>query len=118
MKRVVVTNNRKVEHDLAGKAEVVLLDKASSLDVLQEGLKAAENGARLMLDPTRRKGYYKSLVFYVDESVTSPDEKSISLLNKSMTEAAAQGSSAGSKEPILAGILQSRDLDLVRSIIR
>lgn len=116
-KKVIVTNNKKVEYDLAGKADVVMLDKATSLDVLQEGLKAAEKGARLMLDPTRRKGYYKSLVFYVDEATSSPDEKSISLLNQSMTEA-ANGNSAGNKEPILAGILQSRDLDLVRSIIR
>ncbi len=118
MKRVVVTNNKKVEYDLAGKAEVVMLDKASSLDVLQEGLKAAKKGARLLLDPTRRKGYYKSLVFYVDEAVNSPDEKSISLLKKCMTEISAQGSSAGTREPILAGILQSRDLDLVRSVVR
>lgn len=116
MKRVVVTNNKKVEYDLAGKAEVVMLNKASNLDVLREGLKAATKGGRLMLDPTRRKGYYKSLVFYVDESEKTPDERSVSLLNQCMKE--LQGSSAGSKEPILAGILQKRDLDLVKTVLR
>ena len=118
MKRVVVTNNKKVEYDLAGKAEVVMLDKASTLDVLQEGLKAAAKGARLMMDPTRRKGYYKSLVFYVDEFENTPDEKSVALLNQCKTELGGKGSPAGNKEPILASILQKRDLDLVRSVIR
>jgi len=118
MKRIVITNNKKVESTVADKAEVVMLDKASNLDVLQEGLKAATKGARLLLDPTRRKGYYKSLVFFLDEKEKTPDEKSISILKRCMTELTAQGNSAGNKEPILAGILQSRDLDLVKSVLR
>ena len=103
---------------MVNKAEVVMLDKASNLDVLQEGLKAASKGSRLLLDPTRRKGYYKSLVFFVDEEEKTADEKSISTIKRCMSELTAQGNSVGNKEPILAGIFQSRDLDLVKSVLR
>jgi hypothetical protein len=118
MKKVIITNNKKVEYSYAGKAEVIMLDKASSLNVLQEGIKIALKGGRLLLDPTRRKGYYKSLIFYMEEGKNTPDEKSISILNKSINELTSQGNITVNKEPILAGILQNRDLDLVRSVFR
>jgi hypothetical protein len=41
MKRVIVTNNKKVEDFYARKNEVIMLDSASALDVLKEGEKVA-----------------------------------------------------------------------------
>ncbi len=117
MKRIVITNNRKVAKHCANRADVSIKDMASGLDVLQEGLKIASQGGRLLLDPTRRKGYYKSLIFYLEEKGQAPDEKSIALLSRCMEEMKAQDNDAA-KEPILAGILQNRDLNLVKSIIQ
>jgi len=117
MRRVIITNNKKVEYNYAGKAEVIMLDNASNLKVLEEGIKIALKGGRLLLDPTRRKGYYKSLIFYIEEK-NAPDEKSVSMLNKSISELTTPGNIPVNKEPILAGILQNRDLQLVRSVLR
>ncbi len=116
MKRVIVTNNKKVEDFYARKNEVIMLDSASALDVLKEGEKVALEGGRLMLDPTRRKGYYKSLIFLVDEQSDAPHEKSLELIQGCIAEAAKIDSDTA-KEPILAGILQNRDLNLVKSVL-
>ena len=117
MKRVIVTNNKKVEYHYTGKAEVIMLNNASAREVLQEGEKLILKGGRLMLDPSRRKGYYKSLVLLMDENEKNPDEKSLSILQGCINEA-CQGNSSDSKEPLLAGILQNRDLELVKSILQ
>ena len=37
MKRVIVTNNKKVENFYEGKTKVVMLNDASALEVLKEG---------------------------------------------------------------------------------
>jgi hypothetical protein len=116
MKRVIVTNNKKVEFHFAGKAEVIMLQNASVRDVLQEGEKLVMKGGRLMLDPSRRRGYYKSLVLLVDETDKNPDEKSLSILQGCLKDA-NQGNSGDGKEPLLAGILQNRDLELVKSVL-
>ena len=118
MKRVIVTNNKKVEYHYAGKTEVIMLKNASAREVLQEGEKLVLKGGRLMLDPSRRKGYYKSLVLLMDESEKSPDNKSLAILQGCINEAGQQGNSGDSKEPLLAGILQNRDLNLVKSVLQ
>lgn len=118
MKRIVVTNNKKVEQHCAGKTEVIMLEQASGFDVLQEGIKIASKGGRLLLDPTRRKGYYKSLIFYREEENQAADEKSAAALKQCVEEIKQQGNGAENKEPILAGIFQNRDLSLVKSIVR
>lgn len=116
MKRIVITNNKKVEYKYQGKVEVIMLEDSSDLNVLETGLKVASKGGRLLMDPSRRKGYYKSLIFYVENEEDTPDEKSIALLKKCIDEASKQGSNGIKKESILAGILQNRDLSLVRSV--
>ncbi|HYE68789.1 MAG TPA: hypothetical protein VEA58_09275 [Anaerovoracaceae bacterium] len=117
MKRLVITNNKKVEFKYQGKVEVVMLDNSSDLKVLETGLQVASKGGRLLMDPTRRKGYYKSLIFYVENEDGAPDEKSITLLKKCIDEASKQGNAEIKQESILAGILQNRDLSLVRSVV-
>jgi hypothetical protein len=116
MKRIIVTNNKKVEKNFTGKADVILLKDASSLQVLQEGEKIALKGGKLLMDPTRKKGYFKSLVFYMEDGANMPDEKSALLLKKSIEEAGNAEKSVVNKESILTGILQNRDLNLVKSI--
>jgi hypothetical protein len=70
-----------------------------------------------MLDPSRRKGYYKSLVLLMDENESAADNKSLSILEGCINEAGLQGKSSD-KEPLLAGILQNRDLELVKSVLQ
>lgn len=117
MKRVIVTNNKKVEYHYAGKADVIMLKNATAREVLQEGEKLVLKGGRLMLDPSRRKGYYKSLVLLMDENEKNTDEKSLSILQGCINEA-GQANQGDGKEPLLAGILQNRDLDLVKSVLQ
>lgn len=117
MKRVIVTNNKKVEYHYTGKAEVIMLQNASAREVLEEGQKLALKGGRLMLDPSRRKGYYKSLVLLMDENENNADEKSLTILEGCLNEAGQLGNSSD-KEPLLAGILQNRDLELVKSVLQ
>lgn len=117
MKRVIVTNNKKVESFYTGKEEVVMLDNATVLEVLKEGEKLALKGGRLMLDPTRRKGYYKSLVLLMDQENNVPDEKSLSLIKDCINETGRRETGSDNKEPLLAGILQNRDLNVVKSIL-
>ena len=112
MKKIILTNNRKVEEAYKGKAEVRLLEKATTHEVLSEGVKMASKGAKLLLDPSRRKNYYKSLVFLM-ENESAPHETSLTNLDRAIK--ALNGN--GNAEPILAGIHQNRDLDLVKSIL-
>lgn len=117
MKRIIVTNNKKVQNNFSDKAEVIMLENASCLQVLNEGLKIAEKGGRLLLDPTRRKGCYRSLVFFLDGEGGEPDEKSLALVKKCIADA-GDAEKAVNKESLLTGILQNRDLDVVKSIVR
>jgi hypothetical protein len=81
-------------------------------DILAEGVKVASKGGKLLLDPSRRKNYYKSLVFLMDAEST-PHETSLLNLDKAIRSLNGNGGS----EPILAGIHQNRDLDLVKSVL-
>ena len=116
MKRIVVTNNKRVKAQYAGKAEVIYLDKASGLDVLEEGRRVASEGGRLLLDPTRFKGYYRSLVFFKEAHQNAPEDKSVSVLDACIEETKKLNGDAN-KEPILAGIFQKKDLDMVKKIL-
>jgi hypothetical protein len=113
MKKTIITNNKKVESAYQGKENVTMLDGAPTVEVLREGLKLAEAGGKLLLDPSRRKNYFKSLVFHFDDS-KAPDNKSIALIEKCLKD---NTMSAVVKEPVLAGIHQNRDLDLIKSVL-
>lgn len=112
MKKIILTNNRKVEEAYKGKTEVRLMEKATAHDVLAEGLKMASSGGKLLLDPSRRKNFYKSLIFLM-ENESTPHATSLANLDKAIKSLNGNGGS----EPILAGIHQNRDLDLVKSIL-
>lgn len=113
MKKIIVTNNKKVESSYKSKEDVKMLDGASTVEVLREGLKIASEGGKLLLDPSRRKNYFKSLVFHMDGH-NGPDEKSLEMIQKCLND---NSISAVVKEPVLAGIHQNRDLDLIRSVL-
>ncbi|HQC82220.1 MAG TPA: hypothetical protein PLD22_02700 [Bacillota bacterium] len=114
MKRIVVTNNKRVKAQYADKAEVIYLDNATGLDVLEAGKRVASEGGRLLLDPTRFKGYYKSLVFFKEAHKNAPGEKSVAVIDECIEDAKKNGSD---KEPILAGIFQKKDLEIVKKIL-
>lgn len=116
--RVIVTNNEKVETKYSGKVEVIMVNNGSTLGVLEEGLKLAGRGARLLTDPSRYKGYYKSLPFYVEEGEITPDKDSIAHLTRCIDLCSASGDAAAfSKEPLFAGILQKKDLDILNKVL-
>jgi len=113
MKKIIVTNNRKVASTYKSKEDVKLLDGACTVEVLREGLKIASEGGKLLLDPSRRKNYFKSLVFHIDGQ-SGPDKKSLEMIEKCLKD---NSIAAVVKEPVLAGIHQNRDLDLIKSVL-
>ncbi len=115
MKRIVVTNNKKVNAQYSDKVEVVYLENASGMDVLVEGKRIASEGGSLLVNPVKYKGYYRSLAFYKNGK-SEPEEKAISMLNQSIEDTKKQNGSA-SKEPILSGILQNKDLDVIKKVL-
>jgi len=119
MKKIIITNNKKVEGKFAGKAEVRMMESASMLGILKEGREIAEKGGRLLQDPQSGvKTHYKSLVFYMEDGNAMPDEKSLMMLDRSIKAADKSASLPFSgKEPLLAGIFQNKDLDTVRKVL-
>ncbi len=116
MCRIVVTNNKMVEEMLSDKADVIFLDNASGLKVFEEGRRIASEGGRLLVDPTRFKGYYRSLAFFKGDESDKPDEKSLSMIDQSINQLSQQNGANG-KESILAGIYQKKDLNVVKSVL-
>jgi len=116
--RVIVTNNKKVENKYFEKADVKMLKNSSNLAVIKEARKIAETGGRLLVDPTRKKGYYLSLPFLVDDSNKTADKKSIQLIDQCIDQLTKSGNHTDStKEPLLSGIMQNKDLDLIHKIL-
>ena len=115
MKKIIVTNNSKVKDYYSEKFEVNYLEDASSYKVLEEAKEAVKKGGVVLQDPNRNLGsYYKSLVVYFDGGKNDEiNEKSLSLLDKAI----AGYNKKADKKPILAGILQNNDLDVVKKIL-
>lgn len=113
MRKIIVTNNKKVKASYNAKEEVQMLEGAPTVEVLRAGLQIASEGGKLLLDPSRRKNYFKSLIFHMDGQ-RGPDAKSIQMLEKCLRD---NTMTAVVKEPVLSGIHQNRDLDLVKSIL-
>lgn len=116
--RVIVTNNKKVEEKYAGRAEVNFLKDASAVSVLHEARKIASAGGRLMVDPIKLKGYYRSFPFFVDEKNNEADEKSLKMIDFCIQQAKKNGNTEGNnQEPLLSGILQNKDLGLISKVL-
>jgi hypothetical protein len=116
--RLIVTNNKKVEGKYTGRAEVRYLKDMSAVSVLHEARKVAAEGGKLMVDPTKLKGYYRSLPFFVDKEAKEPDEKSLTMIDFCIEQAKRNGNTEdNSQEPLLSGILQNKDLGLVSKIL-
>lgn len=115
MKRIVLTNNKKVKNQFAQKADVKFIEDASAAEIYEEGRKIVENGGKLLMDPTQGsiKSYFKSLAFIKGESDT-PDQRSIELLSKCID--ATKDEKRG-KEPLLSGIMQNKEVDILKKIL-
>ncbi len=112
--RLIITNNKKVASYFQGKEEIIKVD--SDFQVFDEGMKTISKGGRLLHDPSKGSGYYRSLLFMMDGD-DIPAEGSIEMLNKCNNKIANhQDKSAGNKESIFAGILQNRDLNLIKTV--
>ncbi len=112
--RLIITNNKKVVSYFEGKEEIIKVD--SDIQVFEEGMKIISKGGRLLHDPSKGFGYYRSLLFVMD-SDNIPAEKSIEMLNKCINKISNhQDKSTAIKESIFAGILQNRDLNLIKTL--
>ena len=111
----IITNNKKVFDYYSGKFEIDFLDDASSFKVLEKAKDDVQKGGILLQDPSRNLGsYYKSLIIYFDETKNGQvEEKSLSLIDKAISGY----NKKADKKPILAGIIQNNDLDLVKKIL-
>lgn len=116
MKRIVVTNNKKVENKFSGRAEIRMLQQASCYQVYEAAREVAAQGGRLLIDPTRggADNFYKSVVFMLEEGA-QPDEKSLNTLEKCM--AGVPKAEGMGKEPMLAGILQNKEVDMLKKVL-
>ena len=115
MKRVIVTNNKKVAEKLSDKAEIKYI-KAPAPQVFEEARAIASKGGKLLIDPTREpvKTFYRSLPFIVDDS--EPNENTINTLD-SLIEKMRKTPGAFSKEPVMAGMHENKDLDTVMKVL-
>lgn len=115
MKRIVLTNNKKVQSNFADKADIKFMENASAYEIYEEGRKVVENGGRLLVDPTIGgiKNYYKSIAF-VEGDGDAPDQRSLELLGKCLE--VAKDAPRG-KEPVLSGIMQKKEVDSLKRIL-
>lgn len=118
MEKIIVTNNSKIS-TLNGRAQVNYLDGKSILVVLEEGLKLAETGGKLLADPNKgnpAKAYYKSIPFF--KNGDSPDQQSIEMLKRAINtvKSAGLGEDLG-KEPMLAGVQQKGDYETIQKLL-
>ncbi len=119
MEKMIITNNPQAE-SYAGKIKVAYLENKSTLAVLKEGLKVAQEGGQLLVDPNKNnpaKAYYKSLPFYKN-GATGPDQRSMDLLKSALSqvEKTGMGEEAG-KEPLLVGLQQKKDMEVLSKVL-
>lgn len=114
MDRVIVTNNERVKELYGNKAEVIFMEGSSALDIVKESKAVAKSGGRLLFDPTRSKGYYRSLAFYKADN-GSPDDKTLSMIDKTIDALAGENQSGG--DSILSGIYQRKDLNVIKKLL-
>lgn len=119
MKKIIITNNPKAK-DFSDSIEVEYLENKSVLVVLREAKKIAERGGQILIDPSRSnpaKSYYKSIPFFMNSS-SSPDEKSLELISTALSQAEKAGIAENlGKEPLIAGLLQGKDYNLVDKVV-
>lgn len=115
MKKIILTNNKKVQNQLNDKANIIFMENATPYEIYDEGRKVAENGGKLMMDPTigNIKSYYKSLIFLEGDGDPS-HTKSLELLDKclNVTKNMEKG-----KEPLLSSIMQNKEVDAISKIL-
>lgn len=117
MKRIVLTNNKKVQEKFNDKAEMRFMEDASCHDIYIEARKVVENGGKLLMDPTAGniKSYYKSLVFIEDGSDSGvSNQRSLELIDKCLNKTSGDKKA---KEPVLSGIMQKKEIDTLIRIL-
>ena len=119
MKKMIITNNPKAQKfEIA--MEVEYLPNKSVVAVLNQGKKLAEQGGQLLIDPNKAnpaKSYYKSLPFFMNSSKL-PDERSLGLIDTALAQAKNAGiTEDAGKEPMMAGLLQGKDYELIKKVL-
>jgi len=115
MKRVIVTNNKKVKEAFEGKADVKYFN-ATAIDIFEEARELAKSGGKMVVDPTRIpvKNYYRSIPFLVDGG--APSERSVDLIESCLAK--LEGKKQGfEKEPVLAGLQENKDMETIKKVI-
>jgi len=115
MKRVIITNNKKVIEEFAEKAEVRYEDMTAP-EILEKAKEIIGSGGKMLVDPARTplKNYYRSIPFIMDGS--EPSQESIKLIDKCLGKMESKKDKY-SKEPVLSGVQQNSDMDMVRKVL-
>ena len=112
--KIIVTNNKKVQDYYKGKAHII--EAGSPMEVFEEGRKVVSQGGRLIHDPSKGYGYYRTLMF-TTECPYIPEERDIRMLKKCTDKIKTRkNSTARSQELIFASIFQKQDLSRVKLI--
>lgn len=117
MDKIVLTNNKKVKETYADKADMRYMEGVSAHEIFEEAKKIVESGGKLLVDPSAGnvKSYYKSIVFMVgDEDIGISTQRSLELLDKCVQRTAGMKKD---KEPVLAGIMQNKEVDVLKRIL-
>ena len=109
--KIIVTNNKMVQEYYKGKAHITYT--GSPAEVFEEGLKIVSQGGRLIHDPTKGYGYYRTLMF-TTECQQIPPERDTGMLKKCVDKIKTR--SAKNQEPIFASIFQKQDMNRVKLI--
>ena len=112
--KTILTNNEKTKAYFSGKADIV--EVASGKQLFDEGMRIILKGGRLIHDPCKVYGGYRSLVFLMDSGHISA-EWSIEKLKKCAEKlTSSQNRPDSSKGSIFSGIFQSQDLNRIKSL--
>lgn len=114
MKRLIITNNPKVQEILPEKAQVDY-KQVSALKIIEEADALVKKGAKLLIDPLRTplKSYYRSMPFLIDD--TDPSQANIDAVGETMNKM-RRDPEAYSKEPVMSSLQQKKDLNLIMKI--
>lgn len=123
MKRIVVTNNRRVYDRYRDRMDVTLLTEASYLEVLKRSRDYVEQGGKLLMHPTRGaagpgRSPFKSLLIGMQEEGGLCD-KSLKMVKDAIDQAEKNYGAKADRvwKPMLPGMHERSDLSRIELIV-
>lgn len=116
MRRVIITNNKKVQTNFSDKAEVKFVE-ATPTEVFRQAKEIANKGGKMLTDPTRLSvtNYYRSIPFVISDD-NSPQQFSLDNIETCLKKLEGKESKFA-KAPVMASMHQSKDLEIVKKVV-